>query len=143
MSLGVMVNVDVENLGQATDFYCNALVLRVGRHLGPTIVELLGAAAPIFLIEAPAGSAASGACPQARYYSRHWTPVHLDFTVSDLDAALARAQRAGAQLEGSVSTAAWGKLARMSDPFGNGFCLVQFLNRGYDEIATTRTGLAN
>ena len=31
----------------------------------------------------------------------------------------------------------WGKLALMADPFGHGFCLVQFLNRGYDEIATT------
>jgi hypothetical protein len=26
-------------------------------------------------------------------------------------------------------------LALMADPFGNGFCLVQFLGRGYDEIA--------
>jgi len=22
-----------------------------------------------------------------------------------------------------------------ADPFGHGFCLIQFLNRGYDEIA--------
>ena len=25
-------------------------------------------------------------------------------------------------------------LALMADPFGNGFCLVEFLGRGYDEI---------
>ena len=136
MSVGLMVNVDVENIERATDFYCNALGLRVGRHLGPTIVELLGAASPIYLIEAPAGGAASSASAQPRNYSRHWTPVHLDFVVADMDAALARAQRAGAQLEGNLSVAKWGKLAHMADPFGNGFDLVQFLNRGYDELTT-------
>jgi len=26
-------------------------------------------------------------------------------------------------------------LALMADPFGHGFCFVQFLGRGYDEIA--------
>jgi hypothetical protein len=29
----------------------------------------------------------------------------------------------------------WGKLALMADPFGHGFCFVQFVGRGYDEIA--------
>jgi hypothetical protein len=24
----------------------------------------------------------------------------------------------------------------MADPFGNGFCLIEFLGRGYDEIAS-------
>jgi hypothetical protein len=33
------------------------------------------------------------------------------------------------------TTQRWGRLARLSDPFGNGLCLVQFLGRGYDEIA--------
>jgi predicted enzyme related to lactoylglutathione lyase len=35
-----------------------------------------------------------------------------------------------------VRTHVWGRIAVLSDPFGNGFCLIQFLNRGYDEIAT-------
>lgn len=29
----------------------------------------------------------------------------------------------------------WGKLALMADPFGHGFCFLQFLGSGYDEIA--------
>ena len=29
-----------------------------------------------------------------------------------------------------------GKIAHLADPFGHGVCLVQFLGRGYDEIAT-------
>jgi hypothetical protein len=49
---------------------------------------------------------------------------------------VARATNAGARLEGEVRTHKWGRIAVMSDPFGHGFCLIQFLGRGYDEIAT-------
>jgi predicted enzyme related to lactoylglutathione lyase len=70
-----------------------------------------------------------------RDYSRHWTPVHLDFVVDDIDAAVERAVALGAVLERPVTTSAWGRLAVMADPFGHGFCFVQFLGRGYDEIA--------
>ena len=73
---------------------------------------------------------------QRRDYRRHWTPVHLDFVVADLDAALARAQRAGATLEGEPRSATWGRIATLADPFGHGLCLIQFLGRGYDEVAT-------
>jgi predicted enzyme related to lactoylglutathione lyase len=41
----------------------------------------------------------------------------------------------GAQLEKPIATLEWGRLALMADPFGHGFCFVQFLGRGYDEIA--------
>jgi hypothetical protein len=34
-----------------------------------------------------------------------------------------------------MRTASWGRIAHFADPFGNGFCLLEFLNRGYDEIA--------
>jgi catechol 2,3-dioxygenase-like lactoylglutathione lyase family enzyme len=27
-----------------------------------------------------------------------------------------------------------GRIANMADPFGNGFCLIEFIERGYDEI---------
>jgi predicted enzyme related to lactoylglutathione lyase len=47
-----------------------------------------------------------------------------------------RAQQAGAVLERPVQSSAWGRLALMADPFGHGFCLVEFTGRGYDEIAT-------
>jgi uncharacterized glyoxalase superfamily protein PhnB len=62
--------------------------------------------------------------------------VHLDIVVDDIDAAVQRALAAGATQEAPVSTSNWGRLALMVDPFGHGFCLVQFLGRGYDEIAT-------
>jgi predicted enzyme related to lactoylglutathione lyase len=62
--------------------------------------------------------------------------VHLDFVVEDIEAGMARAVNAGATLEQSVQNNNRGKQALMADPFGNGFFLVQFTGRGYDEIAT-------
>jgi hypothetical protein len=42
----------------------------------------------------------------------------------------------GATLDAPAATHAWGRIARLADPFGNGFCLLQFLGRGYDEVAS-------
>jgi predicted enzyme related to lactoylglutathione lyase len=61
--------------------------------------------------------------------------VHLDFITEDIDAAIARAVAAGAVLERPVRDEAWGRIALLADPFGNGFCLIQFLGRGYDELS--------
>jgi uncharacterized glyoxalase superfamily protein PhnB len=49
---------------------------------------------------------------------------------------LARATMAGARLEGEVETHVWGRIAVLADPFGHGFCLIEFLGRGYDEITS-------
>jgi predicted enzyme related to lactoylglutathione lyase len=37
-------------------------------------------------------------------------------------------------IEGAIQTREWGRIANMADPFGNGFCLIEFIGRGYDEI---------
>lgn len=42
---------------------------------------------------------------------------------------------AGALPPASVSQNRWGDVAPMSDPFGNGFCLVRFRGQGYEEVA--------
>ncbi|WP_437970927.1 VOC family protein [Sorangium sp. So ce260] len=132
----LLVNIDVPEIEPAIAFYTRAFGLRVGRRFGGGFVELLGAAAPIYLLEKPAGSApAAGASP--RDYRRHWTPVHLDFVVDDLEAAGRRAQAAGAVPEADIEVAAWGRMLRLADPFGHGVCLLEFTGRGYDEIATS------
>jgi uncharacterized glyoxalase superfamily protein PhnB len=46
-----------------------------------------------------------------------------------------KAISAGATLEEPIRTSKWGRIALLADPFGHGFCLVQFLGKGYDEIA--------
>lgn len=131
-----LVNIDVDDLPRAVQFYTFALNLHIGRRFGQDGVELTGGSSPIYLLAKAAGSLACPACTQQRTYERHWTPVHLDVVVDDVDVAVARALTAGATLEKPVHTSAWGRLALMADPFGNGFCFVQFLGRGYDEIAT-------
>lgn len=130
-----LLNVDVDDLEKAISFYLTAFDLRVSRRFGASGVELLGGSAPIYLLVKSAGTAASSATRQFRAYDRHWTPVHLDFVVQDIEAAVQRAISAGALLESPISTHKWGRLALMADPFGHGFCFVQFLGRGYDEIA--------
>lgn len=134
----LLVNIDVDDMERAVDFYSKAFELHVGRRLGADGVELLGGSAPVYLLVKAAGTRASPDSSAVRNYQRHWTPVHLDIVVDDIDAAVARALTAGAKLEQPVRTSSWGKLALMADPFGHGFCLVQFLGRGYDEIATPR-----
>lgn len=136
MTLSVLVNIDVDDLARATEFYCSALGLRVGRRFEASAVELLGGSTPIYLLRKAAGTPASPVLAARRDYARHWTPVHLDFVVPDISAAVARARSAGASLEGEVGTHKWGRIAVMADPFGHGFCLLEFLGRGYDEIAS-------
>jgi predicted enzyme related to lactoylglutathione lyase len=131
----VLINVDVDDLEKATHFYETAFGLKVGRRFGADGVEMLGSSAPIYLLVKTAGSAASSTAPQRRSYSRHWTPIHLDFVVEEIESAVRRAVNAGARLESAVATHKWGRLALMADPFGHGFCFVQFLGRGYNEIA--------
>ena len=36
--------------------------------------------------------------------------------------------------EGETCDAAYGRLAMFADPFGHGFCLIQFNERGYDAL---------
>jgi predicted enzyme related to lactoylglutathione lyase len=132
----LLVNIDVPEIEPATAFYTRAFGLTVGRRFGEGAVELLGAGAPIYLLAKPACSAATPASADRRNYGRHWTPVHLDFVVADIDAAVARAEAAGARVERPTAVHKWGKIALLADPFGHGICLIEFVNRGYDEIAT-------
>ena len=137
MTPGILINIDVDDLQRATAFYTALLDLRIGRRFGAGGVELVGGAVPFYLLVKPAGSMASPASSgERRRYGRHWTPVHLDFVVADVDAAVERALAAGATLDDPATTHAWGRIAHLADPFGNGFCLLQFLGRGYDEIAS-------
>lgn len=131
-----LVNLDVDDLDAAIAFYGAAFGLAVGRRFGGSGAELLGGPAPLYLLAKPAGTLACPASGQRRNYARHWTPVHLDFVVEEIDGAVQRAVAAGARLEEDVSIHPWGKLALMADPFGHGFCFVEFTGRGYDEIAT-------
>jgi lactoylglutathione lyase len=87
----------------------------------------------VYLLQKPAGS--FGAVGSHRHYDRHWTPVHIDVVVDDVDEALSRAVAAGARAETGIRIEVWGKIVVLADPFGHGLCLIEFLGRGYDEIS--------
>ncbi len=133
--MNFLVNLDVDDLAKGIGFYSAACGLKVGRRFGSFGAEMLGASAPIYLLVKDDGTPAAETTMQSRTYERHWTPVHLDFVVEDIEPAVEKAVAAGARLEKPITTHKWGRLALMADPFGHGFCFVQFPGRGYDEIA--------
>ncbi|GMP01588.1 VOC family protein [Bradyrhizobium sp. TM239] len=128
-----LLNIDVPDVAQATSFYTAAFGLSVGRRFGADFVELLGWPAPVYLLTKQAGTLGAGG--DRRRYQRHWTPVHIDVVVDDVDAAVTRALSAGAILEAPARDAPYGRIAMLADPFGNGFCLLAFSEKGYDALA--------
>jgi lactoylglutathione lyase len=132
----LLLNIDVPDLAAAEAFYIAAFGLAPARRFGENVVELTGAPVPLYLLRKAADSAAYASAD--RDYTRHWTPLHCDVVVEDLEAALARALSAGAIGEGAIREAVWGRIVQLADPFGHGWCLLEFRGRGYDEIADPR-----
>ncbi|MGE8501328.1 MAG: VOC family protein [Pseudomonas sp.] len=78
----LLLNLDVPDLQAAVAFYRQALDLRVGRYLFEgSVVEMLGAPVPIYLLHKAAGSPPCPGVPSPRDYERHWMPLHLDFSM--------------------------------------------------------------
>lgn len=133
----LLINIDVDDIAAAERFYCAAFQLHVGRRFGDGALELLGAGAKIYLLAKEGGTPATAAGESKRSYARHWTPIHLDLVVDDVEQAVARSIAAGAVQERPVRDNAWGKIAEMRDPFGHGYCLIAFSEAGYDAIASS------
>jgi uncharacterized glyoxalase superfamily protein PhnB len=132
----ILVNIDVPDLREGIAFYTRAPGLVLERLLfDGSVAELALGTTRVLLLEESAGSAATASTPLERDYARHWTPVHLDFVVADVDVAVRRAVAAGAKLEVPASTSNWGRIATLTDPFGHGFCFIEWRGRGYDEVA--------
>jgi predicted enzyme related to lactoylglutathione lyase len=129
-----IVNIDVPDLEAAIEFYREALGLTLVRRLDADVAELGGAAAALFLLQKPDGA---NAIPSGgrRRYERHWTPVHLDFVVDDVERAAERAVRAGATRESGCIEWRGSRCITLSDPFGHGFCVIQFDGDTYADRA--------
>lgn len=137
--MDIRICIDVDDLERAIAFYTRGLDLKLGRRLGKDWAELLGAGSTIDLLANAPGSAPLGEDhPARRDYARHWTPVHLDFVVDDVDAAAAKLMALGAVLERPVQDRRWGRMANLADPFGHGIDLLEFRGRGYDELLSPR-----
>jgi predicted enzyme related to lactoylglutathione lyase len=132
----MLLNIDVPDMAAGERFYTSALGLTVGRRFDADFIELLGAPVPIYLLRKEAGTSIGPAGGDTRRYERHWSPIHPDFVVEDMDAAIARAVAAGAMREGETCDAPYGRLAMFADPFGHGFCLIAFNEKGYDALTS-------
>ena len=131
----LLLNIDVPDIEAGIAFYTAALGLKLGRRFDSDFVELVGRDVPLYLLRPDAGTPIGPAGGDVRRYERHWSPVHADFVVDELDGAIARAVAAGAVREGGTCEAPYGRLAMFADPFGHGFCLIEFNSEGYDAIA--------
>ena len=98
-----------------------AVLERLARQAGRSKNDVIRMA----LLEKAAGSRPAPGSADVRGYARHWTPVHLDFHVTDLEARLARIEAAGGFVEQVHAHSKHGSVAFCSDPFGHGFCVLE------------------
>ena len=113
--------IDVDDVDRAVKFYGRGLGLEIPQHEKEWAKAVLGGQV-FWIMEVAAGP--SGAI--SRSYQRHWTPIHLDFHVGDIDLAVKRAIEAGGKLDREIQrNPEGGAMANLSDPSGNGIDLVQ------------------
>lgn len=126
-----IINIDVPDLEKAIQFYTNALGLQHTRTIDHDVAELTGSSSVIYLLQKEAGSSTSSQSLTTRNYARHWTPVHIDFVVDDLKTAKEKALQAGAICESKCIEWMGSKCITFADPFGHGFCLIEFNSETY------------
>ncbi len=118
----VSLSIDVSDVEQAIAFYTDALNCELKQRYSDDWVVIAIGGLDIHLQLKQPGSI--GAADQARTYARHWTPVHLDFGVADVKAALAQVERCGGIVEQFIPGQN-ADIAHCVDPFGHGFCLIR------------------
>jgi predicted enzyme related to lactoylglutathione lyase len=117
--------IDVPDLAKGIRFYADAFGFSKVSEPYPGVAVLAVGTTKITLLEKREQSKPSPHTQDVRHYDRHWTPVHLDFHVADVKAALERAVGAGAIKEQFFENPKHGSAAFCADPFGNGFCLLE------------------
>lgn len=118
-------------------FYTSAFGFEVGRRFDEDFVELVGAETHVYLLRKDAGTSIGPAGGDVRRYERHWSPIHPDFVVEDKARATEKALAAGAVQESPARQAPYGQIEMFADPFGHGFCLIEFNSAGYDAMLST------
>lgn len=129
--MNLLINIDVPALDPAIAFYCTAFELKFQRFLDDDVAELAGTSTRIYLLKNDEDSAPSEFTADTRHYQRHWTPIHFDIVVSDIAQAAERVIRAGARIESECIEWRGSKCISFADPFGHGFCLIEFEQGSY------------
>lgn len=131
-----MINIDTPDVDAAARFYAQALGLKEVRRLfAGRIVEKALEGQLFHLLPKDEGEPAYPPAGDPRRYTRHWTPIHLDFVVQDIEAAMEKVLTSGAAMERPLVRHVWGAIAGFVDPFGHGFCLIELSDSGYDAVA--------
>lgn len=116
------VSIDVPDLEAGIRFYCRVFGWKEKSRPFSTMAVLDAGNLVVCIHEKPKGSRPTPT-EEERGYGRHWTPVHLDFHLSDFEETRKRAEAEGAIVERSFSSPK--AVAFCSDPFGHGFCLIE------------------
>jgi predicted enzyme related to lactoylglutathione lyase len=130
--MAAIVNIDVPDIQKAIDFYTAAVDVSFERYLDDEVAELSSGPLKIYLLKEAEGTLAVAGTDVERRYARHWTPVHIDFVVANLEESVKKAEQAGARRETGYSTWRGATHVSFSDPFGHGFCLISFEHGTYE-----------
>ena len=120
------ISIDVPNIEEGIAFYSKVFGFKAKSRPVPTYTILISGDAQIGILEKPEGSSPAPGTDDVRKYSRHWTPVHVDFYVTDFVTTLEKAIEAGASIEQKFESGeGHPSVAFCCDPFGNGFCIIE------------------
>jgi predicted enzyme related to lactoylglutathione lyase len=118
------VSIDVPILEEGVRFYGEVFGYAEAARPVEGYVVLNSGESKIGILEKPAGTKPAVGSDEVRRYDRHWTPVHIDFSVENFEDTLQRAVAAGAICEQKFDGGEHPPVAFCSDPFGNGFCII-------------------
>lgn len=122
MAQKATVSIDVSDMTKALTFYVEALGCKFKKKYADDWQVVSVGTLDLHIQQKASGSI--GAADQKRDYRRHWTPVHLDFIVDDIEPICAKVEKHG----GAVEKKAFSEIADIAncaDPFGNGFDLIR------------------
>jgi len=120
----VHLSIDVPDLARGLRFYGRVFSFVETARPFPSMAIVDAGNLTVCMHEKPTGSASSSGTTDVRRYERHWTPVHMDLHVADLDAVLDAVRAEGGQVEQEYRSHGPKPVAFCSDPFGNGFCVI-------------------
>jgi predicted enzyme related to lactoylglutathione lyase len=119
----VHVSIDVPSLDDGVRFYGTVFAFAETARPFPTMAILDANNVTVCMHEKAVGTKSSSHGTE-RHYERHWTPVHLDLHVADLDAVLDKVRSEGGAVENEFRTQGPKAVAFCCDPFGSGFCVI-------------------
>jgi predicted enzyme related to lactoylglutathione lyase len=120
----VNVSIDVPNLEQGLRFYREVLGFAEKARPFASMAILDANNVTVCMHEKAAETKSAPTGTATRHYGRHWTPVHLDIHVVDLDAVLEKVRAEGGAVEIEFRHQGPKPMGVCCDPFGNGFCVI-------------------